>query len=409
MTPNLPLAAWGAALAALDLMNPLRLRTLLSDGLDPEQAWACLAAGRPPRALAAMTGDDAVKQWRAATATVDPAEVWRRCRAIGLAVHVKGFDTTYPAALADDPSAPLVLFSLGDLAALDRPRAALVGTRNATVMGREIAFELGAALAEAGVTVVSGLAAGIDAACHRGALSVADLAPPVGVVGSGLDVVYPAANRSLWDAVASHGLLLSEQPPGARPMPYNFPLRNRIIAALGDPLVVVESHERGGSLITAHQAIRRGHMVMAVPGSIRSPASVGTNQLLRDGCHVLLDPLDVLVVVGLATAGAPSSQLTLPLGGSSTDRSPETSPDRWLLDGLGGAPATIDDLVERSGRDLDQILAAMSRLDDHGLITQRGPWVMPVGRPRRSPRVGRPAPINRRDMFEGSSDDDQGW
>ena len=356
-----------------------------------------------------MMGDDAARQWRAATVAVDPAEVWRRCRALGLAVNVKGFDITYPAALADDPSAPLVLFSLGDLAALDRPRAALVGTRNATVMGREIAFELGAALAEAGVTIVSGLAAGIDTACHRGALSVADAAPPVGVVGSGLDVVYPAANRALWDAVATHGLLLSEQPPGARPMPHNFPLRNRIIAALGDPLVVVESHERGGSLITAHQAIRRGRMVMAVPGSIRSPASVGTNQLLRDGCHVLLDPLDVLVVVGLATAGAPSSQLTLPLDRTSADRSPATSPDRWLLDGLGGTPATIDDLVERSGRDLDEVLAAMSRLDDHGLITQRGPWVMPVARSRRSPRAARAAPITQRGVFDRRGDDDQVW
>ena len=191
-------------------------------------------------------------------------------------------DPEFPAVLRHDPQPPAVLFVRGDLAALDARRVGIVGTRNATQTGRDIAFELGTALAEAGVAVVSGLAKGIDGAAHRGVLGV-DGGRPVAVVGNGPDAPYPRVHAALWAEVCARGVLLSEWPPGTAPEPFRFPLRNRILAALSEVLVVVESRERGGSLITAQAAIERSVDVMAVPGSVRNRAAAGTNQLLRDG------------------------------------------------------------------------------------------------------------------------------
>src|SRR5262249_15322114 len=156
----------------------------------------------------------------------------------------------------------------GSLAALDRPRVGLVGTRRCTPTGKSVARQLGRELAACGVAVVSGLAIGIDGCAHQGALA-ARAAPPVGVVGSRLDVVYPKSHRRLWDDVAAAGVLLSEAPLGAPPEPWRFPARNRILAALSDVVVVVESHAAGGSMHTVRAAVDRGIPVMAVPGSVR--------------------------------------------------------------------------------------------------------------------------------------------
>ena len=183
-------------------------------------------------------------------------------------------DDAYPAPLRLDPEPPAVLFARGDLSVLDGRRAGVVGTRNATTAGRETARELGRALAGEGVVVVSGLAKGIDGAAHAGALAV-DGAPRSAVVGNGPDAPYPRVNASLWAEVCRRGLLLTEWPPGTAPEPFRFPLRNRILAALSEVLVVVESRERGGSLITAQAAAERSVDVMAVPGSVRSRAAAG--------------------------------------------------------------------------------------------------------------------------------------
>src|SRR5204862_479680 len=155
-----------------------------------------------------------------------------------------------------------------------------------------VARQLGRELAAHGVAIVSGLAIGIDGSAHEGALA-AKAAPPVGVVGSGLDVVYPKRHRHLWDAVAAAGVLLSEAPMGAVPERWRFPARNRILAALSDVVVVVESHAAGGSMHTVRAAIDRGIPVMAVPGSMRNPAAAGTNQLLSEGVPPARDPDDI--------------------------------------------------------------------------------------------------------------------
>ena len=335
------------------------------------------------------------------------AEVRRRCAELGFGIHVSG-EPDYPEALAEDLERPPILYSHGDVGVVGGPLAVgIVGTRNASIEGRELARWFGRELSAAGVQVVSGLASGIDAAAHRGAVE-ADGAPPVGVVGCGLDTVYPRTNQALFDDIVRVGAVVSEHEPGVPPMPHHFPLRNRIIAALSTVLVVVESRAAGGSLITAGQAADRGRTVLAVPGSVRSPTAEGTNRLLRDGCGPALDPDDVLIALGLAA----SEQQALPLPrpartGPARTGPARTGPDRtrraerdagrsvrapdhpvgigsghdsWLLALVEGDATTVDELAMRSGVGLGAVLAALERLDDAGLVAQHGPWIRRTGR-----------------------------
>ena len=209
-------------------------------------------------------------------------------------------DDDFPEVLRDDPHGPALLVWQGSRGALDGPRVAIVGTRDCTQAGRDFAVNLASELADAGIRIVSGLALGIDAAAHSGALS-SGKAPPIAVVGSGLDVVYPRRNAQLWARVAREGVILTEHPLGTSPVGWHFLARNRIIAALADAVVVVESHDHGGSLQTATEAARRGVPVLAVPGSTRSPASKGTNELLRDA-DVCCDSTDVFTMLGFRVA-----------------------------------------------------------------------------------------------------------
>src|SRR5947209_7150081 len=197
-----------AALSSLPGMGPARLRAVL-EGQTAEEAWERVRGG-------GTTGvpDHVAARWREAATTVDVDQLWDAHLAAGVRVLQPGADG-WPAALVDDPEPPAVLFARGDVTALDGPRVAIIGTRRCSYAGREIARELGRGLADAGVRVVSGLALGIDGAAHTGAL--AGLAPPVGVVGTGLDVVYPRRHVDLWHAVGEAGVLLSEYPLGVWP------------------------------------------------------------------------------------------------------------------------------------------------------------------------------------------------
>lgn len=291
-----PDVAYGAALAGLPGMTPVRLAKVLAD-VTPVWAWEALARGRHPV-------DDQRRFMRAAR-EIDPEVVAGAYERAGVSVHLRSA-SSYPAVLRSDPGAPAVLFSRGAPSAVDGgPRVAIVGTRSATAYGLQTASELARDLASAGVVVVSGLALGIDGAAHAGALRTGrdDAAPPVAVVGTGLDVVYPKGNASLWREVEDHGVVFSEAPLGTAPQPRVFPARNRIIAALSDVVVVVECQLGGGALYTAEAAARRSIPVCAVPGSVRSPASAGTNGLLVDGCTPVRDVDDVLTAVALSRCG----------------------------------------------------------------------------------------------------------
>jgi DNA processing protein len=322
------------------------------------------AAGLDPAALAT--------RWADAAARIDVASVWQRHVDGCVGVAALG-SSAYPAPLVDDIEPPGVLFTRGDPNVISGPRVAIVGTRDATRYGLDVAYELGRELASAGVAIVSGLAVGIDGAAHAGALA-ADTSPPIGVVGSGLDVVYPRRNASLWRAVERRGVLLGEAPLGGQPERWRFPARNRVIAALADVVIVVESRETGGSMHTVAEAERRGRPVFAAPGPVRSAASGGTNRLLRDGANVVCDAGDVLVALGL------SSALSRPL------RDPRPEPaagDTSVLDAIGWTPISLGGLAARTQQPLGQLALALNRLCDQGWLVERSGWFERVARSER--------------------------
>jgi DNA processing protein len=289
------------------------------------------------------------------------------------------------------PHAPPVLLLEGDRPeVLAAPRVAVVGTRAASVHGLADARELGAFLGAAGVSVVSGLAIGVDGAAHHGALQAAEaargggdghLAPgdaasagPVGVVATGLDVVYPRRHRVLFERVRRYGVLVGEQPFGTPPNRGRFPVRNRIIAALADVVVVVEATLNGGSRITAERALDYGRPVLAIPGSRRNPAAAGCNALLADGAQPLLDPSDVLVALGL-TPGGRRLWGTAP---AATKRPPPSAAAGAVLQALAGEAAHPDQLAGRTGLDPGQVALAVEELVALGQATRDRGFVWPT-------------------------------
>lgn len=363
---ELPREAYAAALAGLPGMGPARLTALLA-AMSPAEAWSHMRTpGRESKALESILDghyESLISAWRKAASRIDVEEVWQDIVRLGLGVALHGAPG-YPSALANDIEPPPILFHSGRPEAIAGPRVAIVGTRRCSSSGSGVAFELGRDLAASGVAVVSGLATGIDSAAHRGALQ-ASKAPPIGVVATGLDVVYPSRQRELWLQVAEAGVLLGEAPPGTQPERWRFPARNRIIAGLSDIVVVVESHARGGAMYTVDEAARRSVDVMAVPGSVRSSASKGTNGLLAEGRAPVRDVGDVLVALGLTAGGR----------GTGVDhRNPPSDEDQVVLDAVGWQPSTLDHLVLRAGRDVTQVVEALCRLSEAGWVTQRGSW-----------------------------------
>lgn len=355
---DLPAAAWWVALAGLPGMGPARLRALW-DTSSGREAWRTVAAGRghlvpAVAAVLGRTGAEVSERWARAARSHDVAARWEAHA--GVVVTVLG-DALHPGRLADDVEPPVVLFAAGDLGAVAGPTVAVVGTRRCTRAGAEFAHELGVACAGAGVRVVSGLAVGIDTAGHRGALAAGPGgAPPIAVVGSGLDVVYPARSRALWAEVADRGVVLSEYPLGTEPARWRFPARNRLIAALADVVVVVESPRSGGSMYTVDEALRRDRKVLAVPGSVRSAASAGTNWLLSQGAEVACSPEDVLTAAGVTGAAADEGTLLDP-------RPRPTGDGRRVLRALGWEPASLDTLAGRTGLGLGALAVALDGLE----------------------------------------------
>ena len=259
----------------------------------------------------------------------------------------------YPDRLLECPSPPRRLWTRGDVALLDRPCIAVVGTRRATAYGERVARELGRVLGRAGATVVSGLARGIDAAAHRGALESGGAT--CAVLGTGLDVVYPKAHAELQRTIGERGLLLSELAPTDAAHGGSFPNRNRIIASLAMATIVVEAGVKSGALITAGFALELGRMVAAVPGPIDVPQTLGSNELLRDGAAAIVSMADAVALAGLT---APMRLNDLPAGGAS----------RRLWDALSAGPADLDALCTRAALPAHEGLAAVSDLELRGLV-----------------------------------------
>jgi DNA processing protein len=310
--------------------------------------------------FAASTGTHLLEQPRSTRferfrARLDEPRFLRDLEQRGLRWVARG-ESGYPARLRSIHDPPPGLFIRGGapLSLLDRTAVAVVGARACSAYGSAVAFELGRELARAGVLVVSGLARGVDAAAHRGALEAGET---VAVLGCGVDRDYPRAHATLGAAIAAHGLIVSEYPPGVEPMPWRFPARNRIVAGLCEATVVVEARERSGALITADLALDEGREVLAVPGEITSNLSRGTNSLLRLGATPVTSVDDVLAAVG-ATRTAAAAEAPL---------DPRLAAVRAAV---ADAPAAADEVVRRTGLAPGAAAAALAELELLGVVVQ---------------------------------------
>jgi DNA processing protein len=275
----------------------------------------------------------------------------------------------YPQLLAHSDGAPPILTYRGDLAVLGRPAVAVVGARNASAGAVRLARDFAHGLAEAGFTVVSGLARGIDGAAHAGALAGGST---IGVIASGIDIAYPPEHADLQARVASEGLLLAEQPPGTEPLARHFPTRNRIIAGLATGTLVVEAAPKSGSLITARLAGEMGREVMAVPGSPLDPRSHGCNQLIRDGAVLVQSVEDVIELLS-GFDGIPGSRMTASLQEAQSqwqdeDRPLVAPPEICVADLLTSAPVAVDELIRQSGAGAPSVQMALLELEIGGRL-----------------------------------------
>jgi len=277
-----------------------------------------------------------------------------------------GDDPRYPPQLAATAGAPVALFVEGEPAALSLPQLAIVGSRSATAAGRETAFEFARRLSASGLTITSGLAAGIDAAAHRGALAAGGLT--VAVCGTGLDQVYPAEHAALASTIAAQGALVSEFSMGTPPIAANFPRRNRLLSGLARGVLVIEAAARSGSLITARLAGEQGRDVMAVPGSIHNVLARGCHRLIRDGAALVESPEDVLAAIGFPGLAAATGTGEKTSGGVRNSSGGLDSAEEMLLNALGFEPADLDKLVERTGLAAPTVASMLQLLELDGRI-----------------------------------------
>lgn len=336
------------ALASLPGASPAAIEKLLTRFGSGVETWRAVRGGALPDG-----------RWCEQARVIEPDRLLAEHRRAGLAVTAPGA-WDWPAAFAHDPAPPIVLVSQGDRTVLDRPIAAVVGTRRASSGGRRVAGAIGRSLARAGATTGSGLALGIDGAVQRAALDAGGAV--LGVVASGLDTVYPKRHAELWRAVGERGLLLGEWPLGVAPDKWRFPARNRLLAALARIVVVVESGPAGGSMHTVDAALARDVEVLAVPGPILGPESAGTNRLIAAGASVVCDVDDVVRALGLSTTPPVRT------GGPAV---PATDPDRWLLAALDAGAATLHELAAATDVPAGDVAVVVARLEASGSVVRR--------------------------------------
>jgi DNA processing protein len=368
----------------------LWLRLSLTPGVGPEAARRLLAAFGPPEALF----DQTESAWRQvvsaqqAKALHDIPPGWSELTeatwhwlqtpaepGVGRAVVTLG-DADYPSALLQIADPPLMLYAMGHTSALSHLQVAhcvaLVGSRNPTPQGQINAREFARSLAASGLTIISGLALGVDGAAHEGALLGANATtlPTIAVVGTGLDRVYPRQHRELAHQISQRGLILSEYPLGTPPLAPHFPRRNRLISGLSQATLVVEAALPSGSLITAKQALEQGRDVMAIPGSIHSAQSKGCHQLIKQGAKLVESAQDVLEELRLPD---PLRQVPLVLDGANDTTTQaitaqDHSPEAALLSAMGYDPVSLDALQARCGWPTAQLQGQLLELELMGQV-----------------------------------------
>ncbi len=273
----------------------------------------------------------------------------------------------YPQRLRQLPQAPLLLYVRGDPEFLNQPQLAMVGSRNPTAAGARTATDFATYLSRAGITITSGLARGIDAACHKGALH--GVAGTIALVAHGLDIVYPAAHKKLAAEIAADGAVVSEMPVGTEPNRGLFPRRNRIISGMTMGTLVVEAALKSGSLITAKHALEQGREIFAIPGSIHNPLSRGCHQLIRQGAKLVETADDILEELAHAFPTRTDSKISQKPDKDSTLSTPALDPDHQkLLKCLQFEPAAIDELVESSGFSAAEIASMLLIMELEGSV-----------------------------------------
>ncbi|CAJ0820002.1 DNA-processing protein DprA [Ralstonia flaminis] len=369
---SVELAAW-LRLTETPGVGPVAARQLLAAfGLpqdifaQPYSALARVLPERQARALLAAPGE-------ALAALVERTVTW--ANEPGNAVFTLA-DRGYPPRLLELTDPPTVLYAKGDVSLLRAAAVGVVGARSATAAGIDNARAFAQALSAASVTVVSGLALGIDAAAHEGALS--GPGSTIAVVGTGLDIVYPARNRALAHRIAEAGIIISEYPLGMGARAENFPRRNRLIAGLARGLLVVEAAAQSGSLITARLAAEQGRDVFAIPGSIHSPLAKGCHLLIKQGAKLVETAADILDELGWGQAAAPVKRASraAPAKGAAVAQAPAarlapSAAETTLLDALGFDPVDLDTLCERTGQAAAALSAQLLALELDGRVERQ--------------------------------------
>lgn len=351
--------AYWVALNQVPELGPVSILSLIRHFGTARQAWEA-----SPGDLEQVEGiSSRVREALvAARQRIDPHRLLEQVTACGFHTYTLA-DAGYPLSLKRISAPPPVLYVRGDLAACQGMSwIGIVGTRKATAYGRHVAKTLAFDLAKSGMVVVSGLARGIDSAAHRGALAAGGVT--AAVLGSGLDIIYPPENRDLAAEIAAGGVLLSEFPPGTRPLSQNFPRRNRIISGLALGIVVVEAGEKSGALITADLALEQGREVFAVPGPVTSPVSVGPNRLIKQGARLVESAADILEELSLPRLWAAE------VGAADGAEIVLEPAEREVLSALAGGPVQLEALAEQVKLPVSELLSLLTLLEVRGLVHQ---------------------------------------
>ncbi len=347
--------AYWLAVSRVPYIGPARIERLVQRFGTLQAAWTA-----PRDELRAVLEAKPLAELLSARGKVDPHQEMERIAAQGISITHPGHPA-YPRLLAEAAGRPSILYLRGALTPADDAGVAIVGTRRVTPYGRQAAERIAMELAQAGVTVISGLARGVDGVAHRAALAAGGRT--VAVLGSGPDVIYPGEHRRLAEEIMVAGAIVTEHPPGAPPDAQNFPARNRIISGMSLGVVVIEAPIRSGALITATFAADQGREVFVVPGSVFSPASEGTNLLLRDGARIVRDGADVLEDLNLGSRGAGSAlQTEMALDDT----------ERRVYEVLGSEARHIDELAEAAGLAAGQAAALLLTMELKGLVRNHG-------------------------------------
>jgi DNA processing protein len=337
-------------------IGAVRFQTVLNYFGDPQIAW-----GAPTEALReAGLNDKIIENLVKTREQVDLDRLWDQMEAKGISV-ITSQDENYPKRLNEIDQPPPVLYMQGEIVENDEWSVAIVGTRRVTAYGRQVAENIAGSLARNGLTIISGLARGVDSIAHKAALDAGGRT--IAVLGSGLDRIYPPENQPLANQITINGALISEFSPNTPPEASNFPQRNRLISGLSLAVIVVEAGKKSGALITASFAADQGREVFSVPGNIFSPASMGTNRLIQNGAHPLLSAEQVLEILELSmVAEHRSARVALPADGL----------EAQLYAALGEEPLHVDEITNRTEIPVEKVTAALTLMELKGMVRQVG-------------------------------------